>query len=81
MRKFSKLVFQKITKMPVRGLYRNREFRVPFCSMIYIALKFMLSVSEVEFRFQLEINHGPEWSRSPTHILPAFSPFLGQTDE
>ena len=26
--------------MSVRGLYGNREFHVPFCFMIYVALKF-----------------------------------------
>ena len=45
-----KILFDKIThhldleirKMPVRGLYGNRIFDVPFWSMIYVALKFTL---------------------------------------
>ena len=45
-----KLLFDKIThhldieirKMPVRGLYGNQIFHVPFWSMIYVALKFTL---------------------------------------
>ena len=41
-----------ITKMSVRGLYRNREFHFPFRSMIYEAMKFTLSVSEIEFQLQ-----------------------------
>ena len=38
-----------IRKISVRGFHGNREFHVPFCSMIYVALKFTLSVSEIEF--------------------------------
>ena len=42
-----KILFEKIThhldleirKIPVRGLYVNRIFNVPFWSMIYVALK------------------------------------------
>ena len=45
-----KILFDKIThhldlkirKMPVRGLYLNRIFHVPFWSMIYVALKLTL---------------------------------------
>ena len=55
-----KILFGKIThlqdptvrKMPVRGLYGIRGFHVPFWSMIYVALKFIWSVSEIEFQFQ-----------------------------
>ena len=32
----------EIRKVPVRGLYGNRIFHVPFWSMIYVALKFTL---------------------------------------
>ena len=39
----------KIRKMPVRGLYGNRKFHIPFWSMIYVAPKFTLQVSETEF--------------------------------
>ena len=38
-----KILFGKI-KMLVRGLYGNQEFHIPFCSMIYVALKFILPV-------------------------------------
>ena len=41
-----------MTKVPVRGLYGNRKFHVPFKSIIYVALSFILSVSEIEFKFQ-----------------------------
>ena len=52
-----KILFDKIThhlnpeirKMLVRGLYGNRILHVPFWSMIYVALKFKLQVSEIEF--------------------------------
>ena len=45
-----KILFGKITRhleleiriMPVRGLYGNRIFHVPFWSMIYVALKLIL---------------------------------------
>ena len=45
-----KILFDKIThqldpeirKMPVRGLYGNQIFQVPFWSMIHVALKFTL---------------------------------------
>ena len=40
---------QKLEKMPVRVLYGNREFHVPFWSMIYLALKFDLNAN-VSFR-------------------------------
>ena len=33
----------------LRGLYGNPEFHVPFWSMIYEAMKFTLSVPEIEF--------------------------------
>ena len=36
-------------KMPVRTLYWNQKFHVPFWPMIYVALKFTLSASEIEF--------------------------------
>ena len=36
-------------KISIRGLYGNHEFHVPFWSMIYVALKFAVSVSEIEF--------------------------------
>ena len=39
-------------QMLVRGLYGNREFHIPFWSMIYVALKFTLPVSDAEFQFQ-----------------------------
>ena len=39
----------EIRKMPVRGFYRNQKFHIPFWSMIYVVLKFTLSVSELEF--------------------------------
>ena len=45
-----KILFGKVThhldleirKLPVRGLYGNRIFHVPFWSMIYVALKLTL---------------------------------------
>ena len=40
-----KISFGKIRKMPVRDLYENREFHILFWSMIYVTLKFTLSVS------------------------------------
>ena len=45
----------KIRKMPVKGLYGNQNFHVPFRFMIYVALKFTLQVSEIE----LNIGHIP----------------------
>ena len=36
-------------EMTVRGLHGNRKFHVLFWSMIYVALKFTLSVSKIEF--------------------------------
>ena len=47
-----KVLFGKIThlqdptirKMPIKSLYRNRKFHVPFWSVIYMALKFILPV-------------------------------------
>ena len=52
-----KILFDKVThhldpkmrKMPVRGLYGNRIFHVPFWSMIYVVLMFTLQVSGKEF--------------------------------
>ena len=38
--------------MPVRGWYGNREFHIPFWSLIYVALKFTLPVLHTEFEFQ-----------------------------
>ena len=49
-------------KMLVRGLCGNREFHIPFWSMIYVALKFTLAVGDAEFQFQSKVNHGPEWN-------------------
>ena len=34
--------------MPEMDLYGNRKFRIPFWSMIYVALKLTSSVSEIE---------------------------------
>ena len=53
MRKFclvKSLIFKtpKINKMSVRGLYGNPKLHVPFRSIIYEAMKFTLSVSEIE---------------------------------
>ena len=44
------LIFKtpKISKMSVRGLYGNPKLHVPFWSMIYQAMKFILSVLEIE---------------------------------
>ena len=52
-----KILFGKIThlqdrtirKMSGKGLCWNRGFQFPFWSTIYEALKFTLSVSEIEF--------------------------------
>ena len=44
---------QKLEKMPLRGLYENQDFNFPFWSMIYVASKFTLSVSEIGFQFQV----------------------------
>ena len=52
-----KILFDNIThlydptirKMPVRSLYGNLKFHVPFLSIIYVALKFTFKVSEKEF--------------------------------
>ena len=38
----------KISKMSVRGSYGNPGLHVQFWSMIYEAIKFTLSVSEIE---------------------------------
>ena len=38
-----------IRRGSLRGLYGNREFNIPLWSMIYKALKFALSVSEIAF--------------------------------
>ena len=54
-----KILFDKIThhldleirKMLVRSLYGNLIFHVPFWSIIYVALKFTLYVSDIEFYF------------------------------
>ena len=40
--KITKHLDLEISKMPVRGLYGNRIFHVPFWSMIYVALKLIL---------------------------------------
>ena len=40
---------QQLEKMPVRGLYGKPTFQVPFWSIIYVASKFTLHVSEIEF--------------------------------
>ena len=48
--------------MLVRGLYGNREFHIPFWSVIYVTLKFTLLVKNAEFEFQKKVNHGPEWN-------------------
>ena len=45
----SHITHPTIRQMPARGLYGNREFHVPFWSMIYEVLKFKLQVSEIEF--------------------------------
>ena len=49
--KITHLYDPAIQKMSVRGSYGNREFRVPFWSMIYEAMKLTLHVSEIEFDF------------------------------
>ena len=54
-----KILFREIThlkdstirKMPVKGFYGNREFHIPFWSMIYMVMQFTLSVLEIEFKF------------------------------
>ena len=38
----------KISKMSVAGFYGNPKLHVPFWSMIYDAMKFTLSLSEIE---------------------------------
>ena len=49
--------FCLVRKMPVRGLYGNRECHVPFWFMIYLTSKFRfnaivgLSLSEMNFYF------------------------------
>ena len=48
--------------MLVRGLYKNREFHVPFSSMIHLVLKFTLSLLKLVFLFQQQVNYGPEWN-------------------
>ena len=42
--KINHLYDPALIKMLVRGLYGNREFHIPFWSMIYVALKFALPV-------------------------------------
>ena len=42
--KIANLYHPTIRKMPGRGLYGNQEIQAPFCSMIYVALKFTLPV-------------------------------------
>ena len=42
---------EQLEKMPVKGLYENREFHGPFWSMIYVNLKSNstpMSVSEID---------------------------------
>ena len=41
---------------------KNQEFHAPFWSNIYAALKFTLSVSGIEFPFQQQVYHRPEWN-------------------
>ena len=36
-------------KISVRSLYGNREFHVPFWSMLYVALHFTLFLPGIEF--------------------------------
>ena len=51
-------------RIPLRSLYRNREFQVPFWSMIYLASKVKLTFETdngIKLNFQGQINHGPEW--------------------
>ena len=40
-----------IRKVPLKGLHGNQKFHIPLWSMIYVALKFILSISETEFNF------------------------------
>ena len=75
-------------RMPVTGLYRNRRYHVPFWSMIYVALKFSLSVSGLNFisiasklwTNTMDLNGmcNPCFQTCP---LPAFSEFQGPDDE
>ena len=51
-RKITYLQGSTIRKMSLRGLCRNWGFNIPFWPMIYEALKFMLSVSEIESQHQ-----------------------------
>ena len=49
--KITHLLGPKIRKMLIRRLCGNQKFHVPFWSMIYVALKFALQFSEIEFDF------------------------------
>ena len=63
------------SKMPVRDLFGNREFHVPLWSMIYVALKNTLSVSEKESQVQWHVNYGAECkveSLFPTILLASY---------
>ena len=54
-----------IRKMPVRGLYGNRKFHVPFWSMIYAAFKFRLSILD---RILISIA-SKSWTRMDGEII------------
>ena len=43
--KITHLSDPKIRRMPLRSLYENQEFHVPFWSMLHLALKFELIFS------------------------------------
>ena len=54
-----------IKKVSKRGLYGNREFQVPFWSLIYEALEFEFNVIvsfRVELYFQKQVTQGRGWN-------------------
>ena len=63
--KITHLYDPKIRKMPVRSLHGNRQFHVSFWSMIYVALKCTLSVSEMN-SFSVV---SKQWTRMECGIL------------
>ena len=59
------LVENEIRKMLGKGFAREPRFHNPFWPIIYVLLKLKF-ISEtgncIEFEFQCQINHGPEWN-------------------
>ena len=66
--KIAQVYDPNIRKMPERGLYGNREFHIPFWSMIYLALTFKFNAI-VSFKKISILIASKSWTRTELGIL------------